>query len=136
MLAEENLLATVTRQYRSVYGTSREDIVVALRPGLPVYLLDFAPKNIGFLDELKGDKILVLVLPPDIATLDKRLTQNYREHRTQEAHESLQECMDIVRSGWAKKPGCFVLINNTIQHSITNLQSIIDLHRFKRGKNE
>jgi guanylate kinase len=116
--------------FGSYYGTPRAPIDAALVAGRDV-ILDLDWQGTQQLKQaMRDDVVSVFILPPDRATLEKRL-----KSRAQDSDEVVRQRM--VKSAdelshWPEYD--YVIVNDDLEHSVAQTKAILTAERVKRER--
>jgi len=118
------------RVFDNHYGTPRKPVEAAIDAGKDV-LFDIDWQGAQQLSEkLKGDVVLVFVLPPSGLVLEERL-----KSRAQDSDETVARRMAAASSEishWAEYD--YVLVNTEIEKSVAAVHAILVAERLKRDR--
>lgn len=115
--------------FGNYYGTHRSEIARAAESGQDL-VMDIDVQGARQLKEKVPDAVLIFVLPPDRAELERRLRARSEdpasviERRLQEAHAELKE-YEIYD---------YILINDQLEMAVCDLQAIIRAERLRRHR--
>jgi guanylate kinase len=111
------------------YGTSARLVDASLARGRDV-LLDVDTQGAASVRRLRGESVLIFILPPDFETLKKRLTGR-----------GLEPLLDIerrVRNARAEVERCskfdYVVINESLDEALLRLEAILLAHRSRTDR--
>jgi guanylate kinase len=113
------------------YGTSAKLVDDGLQRGNDM-LLDVDTQGAASVRRLRGDAVLIFILPPDFETLKKRLTGR--------GLESTTEIERRIRNARAEVERCtefdYVVINESIDEALVRLEAILLAHRSRTSRQE
>lgn len=108
------------------YGLNRAQLEESLNDLEKVYLVDFALENLADIDTFRGHKIGVLVLPPDLDELERRLTGRGQANRVQAALGQYRYCQELNESGLPALIDGRVVINRSLGETAHRIQEMIE----------
>ena len=113
------------------YGTSAKLVDDGLHRGKDV-LLDVDTQGAASVRRLRGDAVLIFILPPDFETLKKRLAGR--------GLESSAEVERRIRNARAEVERCaefdYVVINESVDEALVRLEAILLAHRSRTSRQE
>jgi guanylate kinase len=129
-MVKEGALLEHAGVFGNYYGTPRKPIVEALAAGRDVILdLDWQGTQ-QLRQAMRDDVVSVFILPPDHATLEKRL-----KSRAQDSEAIVQARMKKSAEETSHWPEYdYVIINDDLGASIVRAQSILAAERVKRER--
>lgn len=111
------------------YGTLKSEVDAKLREGRDV-VLDIDVKGSMNLRKDREDAVLVFILPPSIATLEKRLRQ-----RGLDNEEAMRLRLRNARDEMRMSPNYdYVIVNRKLDDTIRNLRTIIEAERHRTSR--
>jgi guanylate kinase len=118
-LVARNVFSWTTKNYAHRYGTSKEDILVATSCAQPLFLLDFAPRDLPKIDDLRGWVQVVCLLPPNLEALERRLRGDGRLNRLAEASTSYELCQKLHL-----EEDVPLIINEHLEQAVDDMQTL------------
>ncbi len=108
------------------YGTRRRQVEQNLQQGYDL-LMELDVQGVTSLREQNFDGVFVLILPPSLAELEKRLVG-----RGTESPEKIQKRLDTAKSEIAQyKLFDYIVTNNEVNETVSILKQILQSERFK-----
>ncbi|QPJ63126.1 MAG: guanylate kinase [Candidatus Nitronauta litoralis] len=108
------------------YGTRRNQIEQNLQQGYDL-LMELDVQGVTSLREQNFDGIFVLILPPSLSELEKRLVG-----RGTESPEKIQKRLETAKSEIAQyKLFDYIVTNNEVNETVSVLNNILQSERFK-----
>ncbi len=114
--------------YGNCYGTARATIQQFMDQGVDV-LFDIDERGAQQLREIYPDLITILILPPSIADLRKRLTGRGTETEAALRKRLTQAEEEIARMAWYQ----YVVVNDTLEDALDQLKAIVQAERCKHN---
>lgn len=125
----QNKMAEWAENYGSLYGTARDTIQTEFKKGVDL-LLDIDEQGARQLSETYPDLVTVLVLPPSLKDLKKRLVERATDsektvqRRLKKAEEEIEKM-----SSWYK----YIIVNDIFEDAVANLKAVILAERCKKN---
>ncbi|MFH1263705.1 MAG: guanylate kinase [Pseudomonadota bacterium] len=118
------------KAYGDRYGTSRQAVEKPLRAGKDLVLV-IESHGGRAIRRLFPDAVLILVLPPDLATLRKRLRGREKDR------SSLARRIRVAQSEVRSLRGYdYLVINDRVAEGVRQLEAIVSAERRKISRNE
>ncbi len=121
-------MAEWTEVYGNYYGTATSTIEHALRSGCDL-LLDIEAQGARQLLEKYPDSITILVLPPSLEELKKRLRERGTDDPASIARRLKQAQDEITAMSWYQ----YVVVNDQFDAAVMQLSAIIVAERCRRN---
>lgn len=129
MVAKDELLEHAN-VFGNLYGTPRAAVEAALAKGIDV-LFDIDWQGTQQLREkARNDVVSIFVLPPDMASLEKRLRQ--RAQDTEAVVQGRMAKASDEMSHWAEYD--YIVVNRDIEASTAEVRAILTAERLKRDR--
>jgi len=125
---KESRMAEWTEKYGNYYGTTKETIQEAFNRGYDL-LFDIDERGGRQLADAYQDVVTILVLPPSLAVLQKRLVDRGTDDPEAVAKRLKKATEEIKTMSWYR----YVIINDTFDDAVNKLQSIIVAERCRHG---
>ena len=127
---EEGALMEWAEVFGNLYGTPRQAVEERLQKGRDV-LFDIDWQGTQALHETAGhDLVRIFILPPSVAALEERLRRRGQDDDTVVKKRMADAANQI--SHWAEYD--YVIINETLETSLSELKNILTAERLKRER--
>ncbi len=127
-LVSQNKMAEWTEIYGNYYGTSKETIRCECSKGDDLFF-DIDERGARQLSEHYANVITILVLPPSLEVLKKRLIERKTEDE-QSVRKRLNRAKEELKNmSWYT----YVIVNDSLEEAVLHLKSIIFAERCRLG---
>ncbi len=128
-LVEEDGFYEYAEVHGNYYGTPREEVDSKLEAGKDV-ILDLDVQGSMRLHKMVRDCTTIFILPPSMATLEKRL-----RGRGQDSEEAIQRRLENARGEVRMADQYdYILVNRDLPETIENMKTIIEAQRFRASR--
>ncbi|MCX5894268.1 MAG: guanylate kinase [Proteobacteria bacterium] len=124
----EHTMAEWTEIYGNCYGTSTETIQRVLDSGCDI-IFDIDERGARQLVSAYPDSVTILILPPSLAELKKRLTERGTDDPSSISKRLKRAQQEIEAMSWYQ----YVVINDKFADAVSDLTAIIRAERCKRN---
>jgi guanylate kinase len=128
-LLQQGRIAEWTEIYGNRYGTAKETIEQAHAQGYDL-LFDIDERGGRQLSDAYGDVATILVLPPSLAELRRRLTERGTEDEPSLQRRLMRALEEIKRMGWYT----YVIVNDRFEDAVGQLMAIIIAERCRHNR--
>lgn len=127
-LLQKGRIAEWTEIYGNRYGTAKETIEQAHAQGYDL-LFDIDERGGRQLSHAYGDVATILVLPPSLAELRRRLTERGTEDEPSLQRRLMRAKEEMANMGWYS----YVIINDNFENAVGQLMAIITAERCRHN---
>ncbi len=128
-LVQEDAFYEYAEVHGNYYGTLREEVDAKLEEGKDV-ILDLDVQGSMRLRKSVRDCTTIFILPPSMATLEKRL-----RGRGEDSEEAIQRRLENARNEVRMAAQYdYILVNRDLTDTIENMKTIIEAQRFRASR--
>ena len=127
ILQQQGRIAEWTEIYGNRYGTAKQTIEQAFAQGYDL-LFDIDERGGRQLSDAYNDVATILVLPPSLAELRRRLTERGTEDEPSLQRRLARAQEEMKRMGWYT----YVIVNDSFEDAVGQLMAIITAERCRR----
>jgi len=128
-LLQQGSIAEWTEIYGNRYGTARQTIEQAFAEGFDL-LFDIDERGGRQLTDAYGEGVAtILILPPSLKELNRRLTQRGTEDEASLTRRLTRAKQEMTSMGWYK----YVIINDRFEDAVGELMAIITAERCRHN---
>ncbi len=117
--------------YGHHYGTSAKRVDESLSSGRDV-LLDIDTQGAASVRRLRQEAVLIFILPPDRATLERRLQRRGVDAPEEITRRLVAARMELERYTMYD----YIVVNDSIEEALKRLEAIVLAHRCRRSRQE
>jgi guanylate kinase len=117
--------------YGQRYGTSAKRVDQSLSSGRDV-LLDIDTQGAASVRRLRQDAVLIFILPPDRATLERRLHGRGVDAPEEVVRRLVAARVELERYTMYD----YIVVNDSIEEALKKLEAIVLAHRCRRSRQE